>query len=415
MWLTHARYLTPAGTFDIADIKVEDRTVTEVVPAGSAPGTDLDCRDLVVLPGLVNGHFHSQATLVRGLDAGLELYDWFGSSPGGQLQAHIGGWLDDPANAADIAAVVRHEYVTLLRQGVTFVADSGVSDLDPSLLAGVGDEVGIRALPQAYDDAIEHLDPARYTVHIESEEDLTAEVVATAVRYRDTYDPVFALHCLETTWRRERALATWGTSSVAVLAEHGLLGSRTVLFHGCEMDDADIELVARAGAAVMHCPVSNLSLHGRIPPAVRWRAAGVTLGLGTDWGDTDFWGTMRAAWLLQQRTPERGDRARPADILRMASRGGAAGYSRHDLGEIAPGRTADLVFLDRSALGPYAHRQDVCTLAFAVLTDGGAGAVRHVMVDGGWVLRDGDPLRVDADAVAADYRRITRDLLPETR
>lgn len=426
MWLTDALYLGPGGTFTRADLLVRDGIVAEVAPAGSQP-SDVDCSGYVVLPGLVNGHYHSQATLMRGLEAGLDLFAWFGDSPGGRAQHVVGTWLDDPANLADIATVVRHEYATLLRHGVTTVADCGVSEATPpALLADLGTEVGVRVIAQAYDDWIERVDdPARHTVNIESEEDLTPEFVERAVAWRDRYDPVFAGHCLETTPRRERVLADWGRSTVAVLDDHGLLGPRTVLFHGCEMDADDVATVARTGAAVMHCPVSNLALHGRIPPAVEWRRAGVTMGLGTDWGDTDMWGTLRAAWLLQQRVPDQpasrtaaevgsssADRATPADILHMATRGGALGYSRDDLGEILPGRTADLVLLDADRLRPYVHRDDVSTLAAAVLATGGPGVVRHVLVGGEWALRDGEPVRVDDAALAAAYHGIAATLLP---
>ena len=408
MWLTNARYLGEDGGFAAGDIEIVDGRIGRIVPAGSQP-SDVDCTDLVVLPGLVNGHFHSQSTLLRGLEFGLDLHDWFDDSPRGRAQHRIGDWLDDEANAADVAAVARYEYLTLLRQGVTMVADSGLGDQSPHLLLEAGTAVGIRAVPQAYDDWIERVaDPSAYTVHIESEEDLTAEVVAAAERYRDRYQPVFGLHCLETVRRRELVTERWGASTVAVLAEHGLLTPRTVLFHGCEMDADDIALVAAAGAAVMYCPVSNLALHGRIPPAIEWRRAGVTVGLGTDWGDTDMWGTLRTAWLLQQRDPDRAQRAAPVEVLRAASRGGALGYGRADAGEIAPDRVADLVLVDAGRLGPYHREPD--TLAAAVLTDGGAATVRHVLVGGEWVLTDGAPTRVDADAVTAEYHRIAARL-----
>lgn len=408
VWLTRARYLAPDGTFGEADLEVADGVIGRIEPAGSQP-SDVDCSGLVVLPGLVNGHFHSQSTAVRGLEFGYEIFDWFGDSPAGRAQQRVGAWMDDPANLDRIAAVIRYEYLTLLRQGVTMVADCGFGEHSPRLLADAGAAVGIRSLPQAYDDWVEKVpDPAGVTVNIESEEDLTAEAVALAERYRDEYQPIFALHCLETVRRRELVVERWGASTIEVLRRHGLLGPRTVLFHGCEMDRADVALVAEAGAAVMHCPVSNLALHGRIPPAVEWRRAGVTLGLGTDWGDTDMWGTMRAAWLLQQREPDRPRRASPADVLRMASRGGALGYSRDDLGEIASGRSADLVLLDADRLGP-AHR-DPDTLAWSVLTDGSAALVRHVLVGGEWVLRDGAPTRVDGEAVGAEYRQIVAEL-----
>lgn len=409
MWLTEACHLRPDGTFGVADIAVEGGTITEIAAPGSRPG--LDCSGRVVLPGLVNAHYHSQATVMRGLDTGLDLFDWFGDSPAGRIQTTMAEFLDDPANEAAVAAITRYEYLTLLRQGVTLVADSGVSEVSPEVLAAAGDEVGLRSLPQTYDDWIERVaDPSRFTVHIESEEDLTAEVVETSVRYRDRYRPVFALHCLETVKRRELALERWERSSVSVLADNGLLGPRTVLFHGCEMDAEDIDAVARAGSSVIFCPVSNLTIHGRLAPASQWFRAGVRIGLGTDWGDTDLWSTLRTAWLLMQRTPDPADRPSRTDVLRMATRDGALGYARDDLGEIAPGRTADLVLLDADRLRPAVRRPDVSTLDNAVLA-AGAGAVRDVMVGGEWVLRDELPVRVDPDGLLRDYRRVL-DQLP---
>jgi 5-methylthioadenosine/S-adenosylhomocysteine deaminase len=402
--MTNACYFRPDGSFALADIAVEGGVIAEVADAGTQQST-MDCSGYVLLPGLVNGHFHSQTTVLRGLDAGLELFDWFGDSPGGRRQAEIGEWLDDPANIDGVAALIRHEYVTLLRQGVTFVADCGCSECSPAAMANVGDEVGIRALVQAYDDWIERVDdPGRYTVNIESEEDLTAEALDRTSGYQEKYAPIFALHCLETVKRREIVLDRWGRSTVRLLADRGLLSSRTVMFHGCEIDADDLALVAAAGASIMHCPVSNLSIHGRIPPATDWFRAGVTVGLGTDWGDTDMWGVIRTAWLLQQTGPR--PPATRSDVLRMATRGGAVGYARDDLGEIAPGRTADLVFLDADRLRP----SELPTLAFAILAEGGPALVREVMVGGEWVLRAGEPVRVDARQIAADYRKVVDQL-----
>jgi 5-methylthioadenosine/S-adenosylhomocysteine deaminase len=265
--------------------------------------------------------------------------------------------------------------------------------VSPKVLADAGDSVGLRVIPQAYDDWIERLDDReRYTVHIESEEDLTPVVIDRV----SAYDGVrFAMHCLESVQRREIVERNWGRSTVQLLAERGLLDG-TILFHACEIDADDLALIVAHGASIMHCPVSNMAIHGRVPASHEWFRAGATIGLGTDWGDLDMWSTIRTAHLLV--------RATRADVLRMATRGGALGYGRDDLGEIAVGRTADLVFLDIERLRPY----EPSTLAFAVFAAG--GPARDVMVGGDWVVRDGVPLRVDADALRADYRRICTSL-----
>ncbi|WP_163507431.1 amidohydrolase family protein [Fodinicola acaciae] len=392
MWLTEALYARPDGSFAVADIEVEGGTIAQIAPPAHRAGA-VDCSARVVIPGLVNGHFHSQTSLLRGLDDGLELFDWFGDSAAGRRQGEIGAWLDDPSNVDEVAAVVRHEYVELLRQGVTFVGDSGCSELSPAVLAAAGDAAGLRVVPQAYDDWIERLDDReRYTVNIEPEEDLTPAALDRA----SAYDGVrFAMHCLESRQRREIVEKNWGMSTVRLLAERDLLAG-TILFHACEIDADDLALIVSSGASIMHCPVSNLAIHGKAPAVPEWVRAGATIGLGTDWGDLDMWSTIRTAYLLV--------RTSRAEVLRMATRGGALGYGRDDLGEIAVGRAADLVFLDTERLRPYEER----TIAFAIFAAG--GPARDVMVGGDWVIRDGVPTRIDAGAVLADYRRICTSL-----
>lgn len=395
MWLTEALYARPDDTFAVADIAVEGGTITEIAPPAGRSG--VDCSRTVVLPGLVNGHFHSQTSLLRGLDDGLDLLDWFGDSTvASRRQAEIARWLDDPSNVDDVATVARYEYAQLLGQGVTLVGDSGCSEVSPDVLAQAGDSVGLRVIPQAYDDWIERVaDPARCTVHIEPEEDLTP----AALDRVSAYDGVrFAMHCLESRRRREIVEQNWGMSTVRLLAERNLLAG-TILFHACEIDADDLALIVANGASIMHCPVSNLAIHGSVPAVHEWFRAGATIGLGTDWGDLDMWSTIRTAHLLLRRA-----RATRADALRMATRGGALGYGRDDLGEIAAGRTADLVFLDIERLRPY----EPATLAFAIFAAG--GPARDVMVGGDWVVRDGVSVRVDLAVLQAAYQRICGSL-----
>lgn len=406
MWLTNTRFIDGTGTACEADIRLADGAIVAIESAGTANDHNsdvLDCSEYVLLPGMVNAHFHQQSTLVRGLEFGLELYDWFGESAAGRLQFGVAEWLETIATPAESRAITEYEYARLLCQGVTLVADAGMAEIPPERTHEAADSVGIRALAHTYDNDRRTADG--YTVDIAAEEDLTRETIDAVVRLK-TADPIFALHCLETPWRRDRVLREWGKSSVAVLAEFDLLSSRTVLYHGCEMDADDIATVARTGAAVAHCPVSNLAFGGRIAPLLAWRDAGVTVGLGTDWGDLDFWSTVRQAWLLGQRDTDRAGRLTATETLQLASRGGAMAYSRPDLGEIAVNRRADLVFLAANSLEPTFQSNEISTLSYAVVNTASAHSVRHVMVDGEFVVRNGYPTRVDLAELTATYQRL---------
>lgn len=164
----------------------------------------------------------------------------------------------------------------------------------------------------------------------------------------------------------------------------------------------------------MHCPVSNLASTGLIAPTAAWLDAGMRVALGTDFANTSFWEVMRTAWLLLG-AQGRHDAGGPARVLQMATRNGALAYGRPDLGEIAVGRAADLVFLDAGRLLPYVDRDDVSTLAHAVLTQGRAEIVRHVLVGGRWALRNGETTLVDGDDVDQAYKALISRLFDPTQ
>ena len=73
-----------------------------------------------------------------------------------------------------------------------------------------------------------------------------------------------------------------GISSVAYLAQHGILGTKPLLAHCINVDDADLEVIKNSGAGIAHCPKSNAKLgHGRAPFA-KFISNGINVGLGSD-------------------------------------------------------------------------------------------------------------------------------------
>ncbi|MBL8056773.1 MAG: amidohydrolase family protein [Anaerolineales bacterium] len=91
-----------------------------------------------------------------------------------------------------------------------------------------------------------------------------------------------SIHAEESPLQRAVSLAQWGLSGVGRLAEHGLLGERTLLAHVVQLDEADIALLARHRASVSHNPVSNLKLQNGLAPLGRLVRAGVNVCLGSD-------------------------------------------------------------------------------------------------------------------------------------
>jgi 5-methylthioadenosine/S-adenosylhomocysteine deaminase len=415
--LNHATYLDARMRFRRADVLVEEGRITSLSPPGSLGDGDaselLDCSDRLIIPGLVNAHFHSQANLGRGIFRGMPISEWGDeSSKQGRLQARFFDLVDSGLSAEETKTVCKRAYAELVRMGVTFVQDSGLGEPPgvEGMLAEAMNEVSIRGVVVAYDEIRRLHDRPEGLVafggHLPEEEDITDEELTTAEGNREACPhATFMTHCLETQWRRDAVTEKYGLSSVQLFAERGLLDGRTVLFHGVEMTEEDIRVLAEHGASLAHCPISNLA---DVAPVPKCLEAGVEVGLGTDFGHADIWEVMRVAHYLRKGRPDELD---AETVFRMATAGGARAYGLGELvGEIAEGYAADLVLVDGSdaALLPIVATGSFSNRLHNLLMECRPHMVRSVMVAGEWVVKDGRLATVDEEELDEEYAAIAR-------
>ena len=124
--------------------------------------------------------------------------------------------------------------------------------------------------------------------------------------------------------------------------------------------------------------------------------AGVRLGIGTDASNTSDGQNMFEALRLAAFLSRIGDadyhRWLSAEEVFRAETEGSAGILGFDrLGMLEPGYRADIVFLDIAHINYVPLRNPLLQMVFS---ENGA-AVHSVMIDGGFVLRDGRMLRID--------------------
>jgi len=112
-----------------------------------------------------------------------------------------------------------------------------------------------------------------------------------------------------------------------VYDRYGLLGDRTVLAHGVYLNEEELELLARRGTRIAHCPNSNLFLgaaffvcNHTLQAGVTWASAR-TIGAGTNAVDVT---TMADAYKVQQ---VQGVSLTPFHLWYLASLGGARALS----------------------------------------------------------------------------------------
>lgn len=200
-------------------------------------------------------------------------------------------------------------------------------------------------------------------------------------------DRPFHVHLSEQVAENDACLEAYGVTPARLLADHGLLGPTSSLVHATHLTDGDIALIGAAGAFAAFCPTTERDLGDGIGPSRRLHEAGARLTLGSDsHAVIDPFEEMRAVELDERlATQERGHWS-AAELLTAATTGGHASLGWDDAGAIGVGSRADLVVLDPASARTAGTGRDESTVVFAAAAED----VRRVMVDGRWVVEDGD-------------------------
>jgi len=217
-------------------------------------------------------------------------------------------------------------------------------------------------------------------------------------------------HIAETLDEEAYCLTLFGCRPVELLERWDWLGPDVWLAHCIHLDQSEIDRFALSSTGVAHCPTSNMLLASGMAPVVAMLAAGVDVGLGVDGSASNdggyFPGEVKQA-LLMARTRDGIDAMSARQALRIATRGGAAVLGRDDIGQIAPGKCADISLFSVDGIRYAGGRSDP---AGALVLCGPATADR-VLVHGRTVIRDGQLALIDAQKLAARHNLASARLL----
>jgi 5-methylthioadenosine/S-adenosylhomocysteine deaminase len=343
-----------------ADIHIVENRIRRIAPAIDAPGaTVIDGRRKAVIPGLMNMHTHAAMTLFRGFGDDMPLMPW--------LNEKI--WPNEAKlTEEDVYCGARLACVEMIRSGTTTFFDM-YHHLDATYAAV--EETGLRAvLSEACFDRFrpELAEKARQriTARLHSSVSrnprirlalgphaiytVSGELLQWAHAFAEAHDLPVQIHLAETEGEVAQCRAQFGTTPVRYLHRLGVLSPRWSLAHALHVDEEEIALLAEHDVKVVHNPASNMKLASGYRFQYReMRAAGVTVGLGTDGcsssNNLDMVEVMKLASLLGKawrNDPE----ALPCDEMLYAATEAGARLTGFDAGRIAEGSLADLCLID---------------------------------------------------------------------
>ncbi len=364
--LIEARWIAavdPDSVLENHAVAIRDGKIIALLPTGEArtryqANTHTCLSDHILIPGLINLHTHAAMSLMRGLADDLPLMDW--------LQKHI--W---PAEAAHISPEFVYDGTRLacaemLKGGITCFNDMYFY---PESVAAAATEFGMRAVlgiatlefPTPYasdaDDYLRKGLAAREAWHDHPLIDFCLAPHAPYTVSDATFQRILTLsaqlnipihcHIHETRHEIEESLRDHQKRPLERLHQLGLLGPNFIGVHAVHLDDTDLDLLARTGSSIAHCPTSNLKLASGFAPVARMRQLGINVGLGTDGAASnnrlDIFSEMRLAALLAKGLSGDASALPAAEVLRMATLDAAKAIGLgHEIGSISPGKSADL-------------------------------------------------------------------------
>jgi 5-methylthioadenosine/S-adenosylhomocysteine deaminase len=287
-----------------------------------------------------------------------------------------------------------------------------------ALRAGIRASLGVIAVefPSAYaTDAANYLHKGLATRDSYRGEDLLSfclaphapytvsdETLARIATLAEEIDAPVHTHLHETADEIAQGMAHFGIRPLERLRRLGLVGPRLIAVHAVHLEEAEIDLLAREGASIAHCPSSNLKLASGIAPVTAFRAKGITVGLGTDGAASnnrlDILGEMRTAALLAKGASGDARVLGAHEVLRMATLDGARALGLESrIGSIEPGKAADLAAVELSTLETLPCFDPVSDLVYSA----GREHVTHVWVAGEARLADRRLAGVDEDEIRA--------------
>jgi 5-methylthioadenosine/S-adenosylhomocysteine deaminase len=404
--------------------------------SGQADKT-IDAKGKMVIPGFINLHAHiTQSPLSMGLKEDMPRNARIPGS--GTLSANP--WEPEPWMGE---AMCRSSIYELLRSGVTTLVELGAPDwlgyresvkqlgesglrtyMSAGYRSGVrvdgelthDNDMGFNQMENAlrYQKELEgsYDDLVRFILYPRTADLVSPELFKETMKVAEERNLPVEIHAAQFYGELNDIKKLYGKDPITHLHDLGVLKPRTILGHVIyvtshqeikeSVDAPDLDLIAAGGSTVAHCPWVFARVGRALESYSVYRDRGVRMGLGTDIFPQNMLNEMRLGAVISKVINCDSVAGTAADFFNSATVHGADALDRKDLGRIAVGAKADLVFIDLESVRMSPVRDPIRNLVYA----GTEEDVDRVVIDGRTVVEDGQVLGMDEHRIAEEMQKI---------
>jgi len=341
-------------------------------------GDEIDCREYVVLPGLVNAHTHTPMVVLRGYYDDAELNEWLNKM-----------WEFEKSFNRDLMKLGSEiSILEMLLNGTTAFVDMYFNPEDVKELSEkyrIRGNAGYTFLdllfdPYEIDKKQRSLKPTEYfspIINVHSLYSVEEKTLYLVKQLKEELKQRLHIHVSETRKEIYEIKKKHGLFPVEYLNSLGLL-ENTQLVHLGWVASWEIQLLKES--SVTYCPTSNMKLAtgGSFPLKELSEKTNVTLGTDSAASNNslDLFREMKNGVLLQRQMYWNTE-VKAFDMLKIST---LNGYKLLGIngGYIAKGKVADLVLLDKKRFYPLTKERLISNIVYLATGD----FVKGVIVNG---------------------------------
>lgn len=409
-----------------ASILIQDGEIKQIGKNLRSPAdSEVDGHGKIALPGLINTHTHLSMTMFRGYADDMLLQDWlqkkiwpleakltgeacyYGALLGSaeMIQSGTTSFVDMYFFMEDVAKAVAES-------GLRGFLSYGIIDLFDPEKARMEQEKS-----RKFFDYIKGLGNSRIRFALGPHAPYTcsAETLLWAKEFAEKNDVINHVHVAETRKEQADSQQQHGLRVVEYLDKIGALSKKMLAAHCVWLTKSEVALLAKAGVAVAHCPVSNMKLaSGGVAPLPEMFEAGVSVGLGTDGAASnnslDMFETMKVCALLHKAHRWDPTVLNAQTVLDLATIQGAKALGvEREIGSLEPGKRADIILVDAKSpnMNPVYGKE---TVVSDLVYSASSANVHTTIVDGQVLMENRQFKTIDVGQIVARTRELATEL-----